>query len=367
MTKVVAATIAAGLALVLVPSSGAAGQHVAGPRATGSLLQATGRHVAALQVALRAWGSYDGRIDAIAGPGTRAALRAFQAQAGLPVDGLAGRRTRAALGPLGLPFHERRVLRPGAFGWDVSALQFALTREGLYRWPIDGYFGPETASALRRYQRAQRLTADGVAGPQTLPLLRRARVPSARRPAPSPPSYVVRAGDTLTAIAVRFGTTVPALARRNRIDSNGLLLVGATLYLPKMAVEPSPSDVRDLVNTWASRYDVDPALARALAWMESGYQTNLTSNAGAWGVMQIIPAAWDYVEQAVLGQNVERTPDGNVQVGVALLRQLLQDFGGNERLALGAWYQGAQAVRDRGLYRETKAFVANVLALRSRV
>jgi peptidoglycan hydrolase-like protein with peptidoglycan-binding domain len=327
--------------------------------------------VAGLQVALRAWGFYDGPIDAIDGPGTRAAVRAFQQRAGLPVDGIAGRRTRAALGPLGRPFRARRVLRQGAFGWDVAVLQFALTRAGIYRWPIDGFFGVETMRALTRYQRTRGLLADGIAGPQTLRGLGRLA------PAPSPPPrvstpaaqvYVVRPGDSLTAIAGRFGTTLPALARANDLDPDRVLLIGSKLRLPTaVSAEPSPTRVRDLVDSWANRYGVDPALARALAWMESGYQTNLTSHAGAWGVMQIIPPAWDYVEEVLLGQEVPRTVSGNVQVGVALIRQLLREFGGDERLAVGAWYQGARAVREHGLYGETNVFVDNVLALRTRV
>jgi soluble lytic murein transglycosylase-like protein len=133
------------------------------------------------------------------------------------------------------------------------------------------------------------------------------------------------------------------------------------------STDASPAEVRSLVDTWAGRYGVDPALARALAWMESGYQTNLTSHAGAWGVMQIIPPAWDYVETVLLQQDVPRTAEGNVRIGVALIRQLLREFDGDERLAVGAWYQGPRAVREHGLYPETKVFVANVLALRTRV
>ncbi len=346
MTKVLAATLAAGLALALVPSSGA------------------GPQVAGLQVALRAWGLYDGPIDAVAGPRTRAAVRAFQDRSGLAVDGVAGRRTRLVLGPLGRPLRARRVLQRGAFGWDVSVLQFMLTRAGVYRWPIDGYFGAETASALRRYQRGRGLAADAVAGPQTLVRLVGATPPTRTR---SPrATYVVRPGDTLTAIAGRLGTTLPVLARANAIDPDHVLLIGTRLRLPQIAETP-PNEVRNLVDAWAGHYGVDPALARAVAWMESGYQTNLTSDANAWGVMQIIPSTWDYVEQVVLGQTVRRTPAGNVQVGVALLRQLLHEFKGDERLALGAWYQGARAVREHGLYPETKGFVADVLALRSRV
>jgi len=102
---------------------------------------------------------------------------------------------------------------------------------------------------------------------------------------------------------------------------------------------------------------------RALAWMESGFQTNLTSNAGAWGVMQILPPTWRYVETVLLGRKVPHTASGNIRVGVLFLRQLLREFNGNQRLALAGWYQGPASVRKRGLLRETKTFVANVRAL----
>ena len=49
---------------------------------------------------------------------------------------------------------------------------------------------------------------------------------------------------------------------------------------------------------------------------------------------------------------------------LAYLRQLLREFGGNERLALAAWYQGPSSVRKRGAIRETRIYVRNVLALR---
>src|SRR3954447_15700440 len=110
MTKALAAAAAAGLTLALVPPAMAAGRH-----ADRSQIRP---QVAGLQVALRAWGLYDGPVDGIDGPGTRSAVRAFQQRAGLPVDGIAGGRTRAALGPLGRPLHPRRVLQHGSFGWD---------------------------------------------------------------------------------------------------------------------------------------------------------------------------------------------------------------------------------------------------------
>src|SRR5437762_3139302 len=87
-------------------------------------------NAAALQVALRAHGTYSGTIDGIAGPRTIAGVRAVQRRAGLAVDGLAGPRTRRALGRLGRPPYGSRTLRRGRVGWDVAVLQFLLETHG---------------------------------------------------------------------------------------------------------------------------------------------------------------------------------------------------------------------------------------------
>src|SRR5437868_14720364 len=68
---------------------------------------------AGLQVALRAYGLYTGPIDGIAGPATAAATREFQRRHHLAPDGLAGARTRAAMGVLGRPLFGRRTIVRG--------------------------------------------------------------------------------------------------------------------------------------------------------------------------------------------------------------------------------------------------------------
>src|SRR5215211_5527971 len=128
---------------------------------------------AALQVALRALNLYHGHIDGIAGPGTRSGLRSFQARRRLGVDGIAGPRTLRALGRRGRPRLGSRVMRRGNRGWDVAALQFLLTRRGFSPGGIDGGFGANTESGVRRFQRAAGIGPDGLAGPATLRALRR--------------------------------------------------------------------------------------------------------------------------------------------------------------------------------------------------
>ena len=332
--------------------------------------------IAALQVSLRSKGMYFGKIDGLAGPMTAKGLRAFQRAAGVPVTGELGPRTRAQLGALGRPLVSRRILVQGTYGWDVSSLQFLLARAGHLRlYEVDGHFGASTKAGLLRFQRTRGLARDGVAGPATLTafgLGRRTPVAAAMTPRTgSTITYVVRPGDTLTEIAAKHKTTVRAVAKANGIESANLVLEGAKLRLPSavassQATELSRSTVRAHIDKWAAHYGISVSLARALAWQESGFQTNVTSSTGAWGPMQIMPDTWTFVETVLLGRTVPRTGEGGVEVGMTLLNHLLKRFNGDQRLALGAWYQGEKAVRDHGLYGETKAFIANVLALTGR-
>ncbi|HSC48745.1 MAG TPA: peptidoglycan-binding protein [Gaiellaceae bacterium] len=283
-----------------------------------SAAHARNPQIAGLQVALRAYGLYNGPIDAIAGPLTVRATKKFQRRAGLVPDGRAGPATRRALGPLGTPVFGRRTLHRGSFGWDVSVLQYMLARRGRLV-PVYGFFDAATERALRSYQRARRLTADGIAGPRTLRALGHA-TPGVRPTRPA-----------------RHAT--PAA--------------------------PATS-VRTMLTNWAIAYRLDPALVRALGWMESGFQTGLVSSAGARGVLQVLPVTRGYVEHQLIGHKVPRSTSGNIRIGVVYLRQLLREFGWDRTRALAAWYQGPASVRKRGQLASTKLFVANVLALSRR-
>ena len=336
----------------------------------------TNTQIPGLQVALRAHGLYAGPIDGVAGPATARAVRAFQRRAGITVDGIAGLQTRTALGPLGRPLFGRRVLSRGKRGWDVSVLQFLLDQKGVLDCAIDGRFGAMTDTAVRTFQRRAGLAADGIAGPATLRALGATGALAPPQPA-SPPTvwHLVAAGEHLTGIAARYGLSLRTLARANRIDPSRVLVIGKRLRIPAMrprasarAAAASPAtEVKASLDRWSSHYGVDASLARAVAWMESGYQNHVVSSAGAFGVMQITPATWDFVEVVLLGRKVPRTADGNVRVGVVFLRHLLRRFGGDERLALAGYFQGPEAVQRGAVLASTRAYVADVLALKTRV
>ena len=78
------------------------------------------------------------------------------------------------------------------------------------RVPVNAYMDTPTVAGVRRYQRAMHLHADGVAGPATFAALGlQTRVPVKQvQAAPLLSRYVVRPGDSLTAIARKHGTTL---------------------------------------------------------------------------------------------------------------------------------------------------------------
>jgi soluble lytic murein transglycosylase-like protein len=317
--------------------------------------------IAAVQVALRAHGYRPGPVDGVPGPQTRTALTAFQRKMKLPADGRIDRATRRAFGRHGRPLLGQRELHLGAVGWDVAVLEFKLRRHGLSPRAVDGRFGPATAAALQRFQRRRSLDPDGIAGPNTYRAL-----------ANRPPRVVhtVAPGESFFSIAERYRVSPWQLARRNRIPLTRVIVPGQRLVLPSgartvpRATQPASREaVRAAIDRWSRVYGVDPRLARALAWMESGFQQDVVSSVGAIGVMQLLPETWEFVDVVLLGRRTPRTYEGNVQAGVRYLRWQLDEFGGNVRLALAGWYQGARAVREIGLYDDTKLFVRVVLAL----
>jgi LysM repeat protein len=361
--------------------------------ATPATLASGGRNpqIAGLQVALRAQGLYRGAIDAISGPETVAAVRAFQRMQGLPVTGLADTRTRAAMGPLGGPLFGARTLHRGAFGWDVAVLQFLLVSQGI-SVPVNAYFDGPTLHGVRLMQQRLHVRSDGVVGPHTFAaLVKLDPVPLPHRIAvvAHPGSYghhhrhrtltahyIVRAGDTLSALARRYRTTVPKLARMNHLDPSRYLLIGTRLRVPhvrhvtaaRVAERTmSVASVRALLDHWAVHYGVSVHLVRALAWMESGYNNALVSSVGARGVMQLLPTTFRFAQRVLIGHRLRPDANGNVRAGVAFLSHLLHDFHGDKRLALAGWYQGERAVRKHGLYKVSKTFVADVMALEQRM
>lgn len=99
------------------------------------------------------------------------AVRAFQQQRGLLVDGIVGAATYRALKEASYRLGARTLNHQfGApmYGDDVATLQARLQDLGFYTGLVDGHFGLQTHTALMSYQHDYGLYADGICGPETL-------------------------------------------------------------------------------------------------------------------------------------------------------------------------------------------------------
>jgi N-acetylmuramoyl-L-alanine amidase len=109
------------------------------------------------------------------GPATEAAVRAFQQQRGLLVDGLCGPQTWAVLVESGFGLGDRMLYfrQPMVRGDDVAELQRRLNALGFDAGREDGILGRETAAAIVELQRNLGLAPDGICGLATVAALRR--------------------------------------------------------------------------------------------------------------------------------------------------------------------------------------------------
>ncbi|MBW3618974.1 MAG: LysM peptidoglycan-binding domain-containing protein [Actinobacteria bacterium] len=227
--------------------------------------------------------------------------------------------------------------------------------------------------------------ANGIADPDRVQAGRTLELPGG---GPAPASgdearYRVRAGDALSRIARDAGVSVGALQRANGITDADRIQVGQVLRIPGATAPAAPTSAGEpggppagaarrpeagrVITVVARRYGWNPAFVKALAWQESGWQMGRVSSTGAVGIMQVMPGTGDFVSQELVGRRLElRDPVDNVTAGVVFLDHLWDLTDGDVEQTLAGYYQGLASVRRNGRYPSTDAYIANVLALRSR-
>jgi LysM repeat protein len=184
-------------------------------------------------------------------------------------------------------------------------------------------------------------------------------------------THTVRAGETLSDIAARFGVSISALARANGISNPNFVVAGSTISVPGTTAGAAPApasstEVGYLLEQEAVANGVSPSLIKAMAYQESGWQQDVVSSAGAIGVMQVMPATARWVNKVLLGGaslNVRHAPD-NIKMGVSYMRYLLSIMPTQDQ-ALAAYYSGPGNVGSK-LHRYQRVYVNAVNAHLSR-
>lgn len=131
--------------------------------------------------------------------------------------------------------------------------------------------------------------------------------------------------------------------------------VGASVEL-----SGASNETAHFIREAAAKYGLDSRLVAAVAEAESNGNQSEVSDAGAVGVMQLMPDT-----AAALGVNPYDEKQ-NIEGGAHYLKQMLDAFGGDMKKAIAAYNAGPQAVKDYdGVppYAETQNYVNKVLDL----
>ncbi|WP_146067324.1 LysM peptidoglycan-binding domain-containing protein [Arthrobacter sp. SX1312] len=245
----------------------------------------------------------------------------------------------------------------------------------------------------------QKLKLTGSVTPQATP-------PKVQAPAPAPSagSYTVKAGDTLGAIASRNGVGLSGLLAANRMSMTTVIYPGQKLTIPRPGATPAPApapaptglvpssflgftypdkvvadanankallnalpapsqaEMKKIVADTARSMGVDPSLAMAFAHQESGFNQRAVSPANAIGTMQVIPSSGQWASDLVGRKLNLLDPYDNATAGVAIIRSLTRTSPSLD-IAIASYYQGQYSVQTRGMFADTKQYVASVKAL----
>ena len=134
-----------------------------------------------------------------------------------------------------------------------------------------------------------------------------------------------------------------------------------------------PLEYAHIIRGHAESHDLDPALLAAVVYVESRFDRNATSAAGAIGLMQLLPDTAKGIALRTGGERFVvadlRDPEINVRYGSWYLDHLRRRYG-ETRLALAAYHAGSGNVdrwRSEGhgiSFPETRAYVEEVERLR---
>lgn len=135
----------------------------------------------------------------------------------------------------------------------------------------------------------------------------------------------------------------------------------AASNVKNLTLSSKASDYDSIVNEASQKYGVDAKFIKAIIQQESGFNPNATSWCGAMGLMQLMPET-----AKGLGVKNGYDPSDNVMGGVKYIKEQLDRFNGDKKLALAAYNAGPGAVQKHGgipPYKETQNYVKNIMGM----
>lgn len=165
----------------------------------------------------------------------------------------------------------------------------------------------------------------------------------------------------IAALIGLFTVYVGLLIHGKRVNEVPLKTRAPKVKMTRSKKKQDDIKYRGLIISAASKHNVPPALIAAIMHAESNFNPRAVSKVGARGLMQI-----NGITQRHLRIRNVFDPKQNVHGGARYLRELLNTFRGNKRMAIAAYNAGPGAVKKyRGVppYRETRRYVRKVTKL----
>ena len=108
-----------------------------------------------------------------------------------------------------------------------------------------------------------------------------------------------------------------------------------------------PREYSELVEKYCGMYDIDVNLAYAVIHTESGFDSNAVSHLGACGLMQLMPATFDWLRSKDADHCDRYTdvfdPETNIRYGILFLSLIAERFE-DEQLVIAAYHAGMSRV-----------------------
>ncbi|MGH7482598.1 MAG: lytic transglycosylase domain-containing protein [Longimicrobiales bacterium] len=132
-------------------------------------------------------------------------------------------------------------------------------------------------------------------------------------------------------------------ARRGELELFRIELSRLRRILEQSAAHRIPADLSASIYDIATAEGIDPALAYRLVAVESEFATRAVSHRGAIGLTQVMPATAFELAPSLRREDLfER--DTNLHLGFRYLRQMIDRYDGDLRLALLAYNRGPGTV-----------------------